>query len=248
MKLVASMLARNELGRYLEPCVLTLLEYCDEIRILDDGSTDGSVDWLRRLPNVQVLEQDGPPAFEHEGRARNRLLDWTLEADPDYVLAIDADEFVDDGQALREFLDETPAPVVTLCMEEVWKAVEVGYNVRCDGGWCPHEVPVVWKPSRGTDWRILDRPLACGREPAAVRRLWQSRRHAYSDRAILHFGWTKPSERVSRHARYAELDGGKYHASAHLKSILWPDSRMLFESRPKPAFGRYREAVRAAKS
>jgi glycosyltransferase involved in cell wall biosynthesis len=48
VKLIASLIVRNELKRYLEPCVAHLLEFCDEIRVLDDRSDDGTREWLAK--------------------------------------------------------------------------------------------------------------------------------------------------------------------------------------------------------
>lgn len=243
MKLVASMIVKDELGRYLEPCVGHLLEFCDEVRILDDGSTDAAFtrwsEWGN--PRVHVHHRSRSTFFEHEGRARNELLGWTLRADPTHVLAIDADEFVSDGPALRAAIERAPtAAALTLRMEEVWKLAGDCLCVREDGGWRPHPVPVLWAvPDARTlrrgqsDWRISDRALACGREPMMVGRL---ARRAGSDSGVdlLHFGWACAADRPARHERYAVADGGRFHANAHLQSILWPDERVVMEGRPWP--------------
>ena len=54
MRLVASLIGRNELSRYLVPCIESLQEFCDEIRVVDDYSTDGSFQWLSEQENVVV--------------------------------------------------------------------------------------------------------------------------------------------------------------------------------------------------
>src|SRR5262245_21066405 len=121
VKLVASMIVRNELGRYLRPCINALLGYCDEIRVLDDGSDDGTYEYLSESPLTRVLRNDGPTFFEHEGAARQRLYEWTLQAQPTHILAIDADEFVEDGHRLRGQLDLARA-AWSLCIQEIWQA------------------------------------------------------------------------------------------------------------------------------
>lgn len=232
MKLVASLIVRNELGRYLKPCIYSLHEFCDEIRVLDDGSTDGSGDWLRDTEfdgRVHVLTNEGPSFFTHEGKARQTLLNWTLAADPTHVLAIDADEFVEDGHALRKQLDREIV-AHALCMQEVWEAGST-LKIRMDGGWRPHPVPICWAVplAKGT-LRIQDRALACGREPVAVRRM----RQRPTGICVLHFGWANPEERQARYERYVEADGGKFHASRHLQSIMWPESRIELCEQPWP--------------
>ena len=91
MKLAAMMMVGpGEQDRYL-PLVLAALDrFCDVI-----------------------VTEDGHDFFDHEGRARQRLLEKTMAADPSHILAIDADEFVTDGPALRKAC-ESPCPVLTL--------------------------------------------------------------------------------------------------------------------------------------
>lgn len=240
MKLVASVICRNELGRYLEPFVAHLLEFVDEIRLLDDHSEGGTFEWLWALgehdKRVQVARLPAPPMFQHEGRARNRLLQWTLIGQPTHILAIDADEFVSDGQALRAACEgDQGNGAWTLQMEEVWKADERRLWTRQDGGWRAHQIPILWRvPERMTgDYRIQNRQLACGREPVAVRAL--ARRAAPTGASVLHLGWLREAERAARYERYVEADGGRFHASTHLRSIMWTDKRVRLRARPWPA-------------
>lgn len=238
VKLVASMIARNELGRYLEPCLRSLLEFCDEIRILDDASDEpGWPHALNGLGDRVVMRRlDQPTFFEHEGRARNALLDWTLEGRPTHVLAVDCDELVTNGAAVRAACEtDQGAGSWSLVMEEVWKADARSLYTREDGGWRKHPVGVLWRvpPGRVAQsgaWRVADRKLACGREPLAVRRL----RPLPISASILHMGWANVSERRARYQRYVEHDGGSFHARQHLDSIMWPDRKVRLRRRPWP--------------
>jgi hypothetical protein len=201
--------------------------------VLDDYSSDGSCEWLCDYPRVALRVNEGPSLFEHEGQARQQLLEWTMEGQPDYVLSIDADEFVADGQALRAALVRGK-PVFGLRMGEVWGVNYEHLNVRTDGGWRPHVAPIIWKaPARlGGQWRIEPKALSSGREPVAARRMFAQAREPVSD--ILHFGWANRSARQARYQRYVEADGGKFHASAHLRSIMFPDHRCRLQPREWP--------------
>lgn len=234
IRLVASLIVRNELGRYLKPCVRSLSEYCDEIRVLDDASSDGTSAWLGTQEKVRLKINYGPSFFDNEGQARNILLDWTLEAEPTHILAIDADEFLSDGKRVRQILDAGLARVWTLKMEEVWKADTDSLWIRNDGGWRAHEIPCLWEvpEQMGSDWRITDRALACGREPEAVRH--QFRRAQSTGESILHFGWTNESAREARYQRYVTHDGGEFHANQHIQSIMYPDDRVRLQGRLWP--------------
>jgi hypothetical protein len=236
MKLVASMIVKDEADRYLRPCLDHLLEFCDEVRVLDDGSTDDfQMHGWHGDPRVVVMRTSESLFFQHEGRARQALLEWTFEAEPDYVLAIDADEFVADGAALRRMVDLGRHPVMTLNMQEVWWADRAGLRTREDGGWKQHPVPIVYQvPARRNPyhWRMRDSALACGREPKAVTAIRNRARSPVTD--ILHFGWANVGDRRERYNRYRDADGGKFHRSAHLNSIMVPDTQVSMRERPWP--------------
>lgn len=235
MKLVASLLVRNELGRYLEPCILHLLEFVDEVRVLDDASTDGSFEWLAdQGPHVQVLQLPRPHFFEHEGRTRQALLEWTLKGDPSHIVSIDCDEFVNDGPGLRRSIEFADRAAFGLTMEEVWEADVGGLCVREDGGWRSHPVPALWRIPERLDarWRIADRALACGRVPVAIDGIQPV---LLADHSLLHFGWANEQERQARYDRYRVADGGRFHASQHLESIMWGCDRVQLRPRGWPA-------------
>lgn len=233
VKLVASLNCRNELGRYLRPCVGALLEFCDEVRVQDDGSSDGSFEWLREREGVVVRRNPGAAWTENEGLLHQGLLDFTLEGSPTHVLAIDCDEFVPEGARLRAALAANPRSLAfTLCMREVWR-LGSPMLIRTDGGWRPHPVAICFRVDHARiarrEWKIWGRKMAGGRVPRAVRALQRSGRAVDTGCDILHLGWAKPSERAGRHQRYVELDGGQFHASAHLDSIMLPDSEIDLE-------------------
>lgn len=243
MKLIASLIVHNELERYLIPCIEHLTAFCDEIRVFDDGSTDGTQTYLDHLPNVECLSAFRRSFFEHEGRARQKLLDWTFEGDPTHVLAIDADEFVADGPLLRSLLEQpNPSGVWGLNMQEVWGADEYGLVIRQDGGWREHALGIVYSvpPDRTSNrvqrraWRMVDRALACGRTPTAITIAANRSRQGVPAGDILHFGWACQRDRDLRYQRYVTHDSGKFHANSHIESIMWPDDRVELTSRAWP--------------
>lgn len=243
MKLVASLIvAEGEQNRYLDICLAALGEFCDEVRVVIDADCDSSVmeafSWQDHR-HCAVLCGPKVRFYQHEGRARQRLLDWTLEAEPTHILAIDADEFISDGQKLRQAVSRD-GNVWTLDMTEIWGAMPNGLKVRVDRQWRPRSVPILYRvPDDPSSLKILDRALACGREPVQIR---QYRNPTRLDISILHFGWAKESERQQRYDRYVEHDGGEFHASAHLLSIL--DGREVLKQQPWPSdLAKYKSAL-----
>lgn len=240
VKLAASLIVRNELGRYLAPCLEHLLAFCDEVHLLDDASDDGTDAFLAGYGDdrLRVLTSASPTFFAHEGAARQALLDFTMAQEPSHILAIDADEFVADGAAVRHACSGRHQ-VFGLEMEEVWQADEQELRIRMDGGWRSHPVPILyalpparWRTNRRGEWRIPNRALASGRTPVAISRAGGRPREPVTE--ILHFGWTDEANRAARYERYVEHDGGKFHASAHLRSIMWPDRKVELRPRPWP--------------
>lgn len=233
------MIVRDEADRYLRACLDHLLEFCDSVRILDDGSTDSfrEVDWYGD-DRVEVLRNDTPMFMQHEGRARQALLDWTFAADPSHVLAIDADEFVSDGAKLRDVCERDRSrgsipSVWILTMREVWTATPEELWTREDGLWGPRACPLLYSlPARRNSyrWRIANRAAAPGREPQAVAALRQRARKTDVD--ILHFGWANIADRADRYARY-EGDGFG-HNPDHITSIMWGDDRVTQEPHEWP--------------
>lgn len=239
MRLVASvMVGPGEQERYLDSFLSHLLEFCDEVRV---RSEDLSARWPS---DVRVLNAK-PSFFAHEGRARQELLAWTMRGEPTHILSIDADEFVSDGKRLRQTLVDHPEhQVYTLCMQEIWSAGET-LKIRMDGGWRPHAIAGVWAPGRTRDHSLRNTALACGRVPAEIDAFVGRNGAATSGVEFLHFGWANQSDRAERYARYVTHDGGNYHASRHLDSIMWPDSQVtLCEQAWPPALRDVRDAVR----
>lgn len=265
VKLVASLIIKNEMSRYLEPCIRHLLGFCDEVVIWDNGSTEmydedgrptrdpSGQPWEIRLMGAfgedgrRVLSTHDPDAaggsFVDHARQRQRLLDLTLEREPTHILAIDADEFVTDGARVRAACEDGRYGAWGLCMMEVWNASPDGLEVRQDGGWVEHDVAMLWSPIRVPGpFEIVDRGPATGRTPSAVRHTAEG--HTCS--GVLHFGWTSRAERQARHDRYVVADGGRFHAKAHLDSILLPDDRIRLAGCEWPAaLAPYRDRILA---
>ena len=248
MKLVASVIARNEAGRYLAPFIEHLLDFCDEVRVYDDGSRDGTSEILASYERVETMTGvlDISLFDAHEGKARQTLLDWTLEAEPTHILAIDCDEFVSDGQVLRDVLDRGGQRTTSWSMEmaEVWEIDGECLCVRQDSLWRAHPQPLVWKPiGPRSRYRIADRALASGRVPTGA---LTARPRLTRGVSMLHFGWANPEARQDRYDRYMRIDAGQFHQRGHLESIMWPEEKILLQGRPWPeALDPWREEITA---
>ena len=88
MKLVAILRVKDEI-LVIEECLNKLSSLVDEIIILDNGSTDGSLDIYKSFPKiVKILNTVG----FHEGRDKRILLQEAKTRNPDWITWIDGDE------------------------------------------------------------------------------------------------------------------------------------------------------------
>lgn len=243
MKLAASLVVRNELTRYLPACIDHLLEFVDLVVVLDDASDDGTREYLidHQDDRLHVILNPRSTFYEHEGRTRQLLVDATLGFSPTHVLSLDADEFVSDGELLRRRVEAEPqVEVWTLEITEVWKPLPSALGIREDGGWRTHPLNCLWRADAGPP-KMLDKKLACRRVPAWVNTGGRSRKSTGA--ALLHFGWANERERQARYDRYTRHDGGRFHASSHLRSIMWDDRRVRIRMASWPA-GRVFDGLR----
>ncbi len=101
-KLVAALLLKDEAGldRFLRPVLAQLETLCDQIVVVDDGSTDDTVELCKGFgADVKVRDPSAPKAWGSEAAARAELWefavqhcgpkDWLLFCDGDMVLCGD---------------------------------------------------------------------------------------------------------------------------------------------------------------
>ena len=80
----AVLITKNE-EHQLEPCLKSLVDWVDEIVVLDSGSTDGTLDLAKRY-GARVFVREDWDGFGIQRQRAQKL------ATGDYILAIDADE------------------------------------------------------------------------------------------------------------------------------------------------------------
>ena len=88
-KLTATLICRDE-AHHIE-AALASVAWCDEIIVIDSGSTDGTVDIARRLANNVIVREWPGYAAQKEFAAAQASHDW--------ILSIDADERVSEALA-----------------------------------------------------------------------------------------------------------------------------------------------------
>lgn len=90
-KIVAMYRVKNE-ERWIEKSITSVLDICSSIVILDDGSTDSTLEICKSFDKIKVRHQSGLPL--DESRDRNIILKMALDQNPDYIFTIDGDEIL----------------------------------------------------------------------------------------------------------------------------------------------------------
>jgi hypothetical protein len=226
MRLLALMPVKNEAGRHLSGVLDHLLGIVDGVFVYDDRSTDDT-------PAV-VCEKGIPMAIrpsemlgfaEHEGLFRqwgyDRFVDALKPEAGDWVLAIDADEKLYGTRRIRELMAQ-PHDVLGVSFVHMWNAT----HYRVDKAWAPNISSRLFRFQDGG--QFLQRRLACGSEPSYVLDAVRAGRVLWTTGLVMcHLGYERDEDKAAKHARYAELDGGEFHAGAHIASILDPDPMLV---------------------
>ena len=101
MKLIGILRIKNQI-KTIDECLSKLSSIVDELIILDNGSTDGTLEAYKKYPKIKkILYTEG---YE-EGKNKIMLLEEAKLRNPDWIIWIDADEVFED-HFTREVAEE----------------------------------------------------------------------------------------------------------------------------------------------
>ncbi len=194
--------------RHAAECLSSLGELVDEIVLLDDGSTDRTVEICRQFPKVTRL-LSWPKNFFHEGLDRNAVLAMAKDTRPDWILCLDIDEVFEGraGEVFPELVSDPEAAIWGFRMYHFWRGRT---HYRVDSKW--------GEETRGRVHLRLFR-----NQPGIYFPLQQAHgaaimgvegRMSVSDLRIKHFGYSDPEEARFKYERYMTLQDG--HDYSHL--------------------------------
>ncbi|ASK61093.1 glycosyl transferase [Virgibacillus phasianinus] len=218
-KLTLSMVVKNESDRFLKHALKEHRKYIDEAVIIDDGSTDDTLelclDVLNGIPVHTVENQISK--FANEVELRKQQWAETIKKEPDWILNLDADEIFEKRFAyeIHDLLQQTKFDVFSFRLYDFWNST----HYREDALWRAHLTyrPFLVRHREGFVQKWKDTPQHCGRFPENIYELPNS----ISNLRLQHFGWANPDIRLEKFRRYSALDPESIHGnSEQYQSIL----------------------------
>ncbi len=198
------MIVKNESGRFLKQVLKSHLKYIDEAVIIDDASTDDTVEvCLEILKDIPVrLVRNKESRFVNEVSLRRQQWEETISTNPDWIINLDADEIFEDrfAKEVQQLLEQDNFDVYSFRLYDFWNPT----HYREDEFWQAHQIyrPFLVRYRKEVNYTWNDVPLHCGRFPENIFELPNS----ISSLRIKHLGWIDPEERLAKFKRYQALD------------------------------------------
>lgn len=210
---------RNEADRYLEHFLAYYVDFFDDWYVLDDQSTDSSLEMLRSFVEPEVRPQSVPSFLEHEGAFRQyaweRMTEKFKPNKNDWVMMVDADEFLWRKSDARDLIDNiSPAyDGVRLHIPDIHK-VDGGGRLfrRTDGVW-DNNYQSRFVKFRPAGFKRKHLKAACGSPEYETN--WLKNQ----DIKLYHIGYIRDRDKDSKYERYSSR-GYFGHRSSHIESII----------------------------
>ena len=206
-KVVVMYRVKNE-ERWIEQSIKSVYDFCDEIVVFDDNSSDNTKQICTQFDKVVDIYTKTDSSFD-EARDRNLLLKMAVKRKPDVLLSLDGDEIFlpNSGKIIEEEIDilHTEGHVFEFQLFTLWDSFN---QIRTDGAfssfWQKRMFRLKDQPS---DLKIDDSPYPgnfhCGSIPSNTVGINNS---VKSNAKIFHCASFDESLRKKKHEWYVSRD------------------------------------------
>jgi glycosyltransferase involved in cell wall biosynthesis len=227
IKIIGGLLVRNEEHRWLRLFLESFKLICDEVVVVDDASTDRTVDICYEFGcDIHSSLKSGFEENEYIPRLRLWNLCVRKAKINDIIIILDADEIIDQIEALkfRHYLLEADIKneSFALALFDMWNEKQY----RSDLLWTAHTrawaIATRYKPGI---YNFAKNKLHCGRLPLEV--IYKNVLF-FKDIRIKHLGWSTKIDRQFKYDRYMRLDSEFiFGIKAQYDSILDENPNLL---------------------
>lgn len=217
--LTLMMMVRNEGDRYLEQQLKLLRDHIDYAVFLDNNSSDNTVDVIKRTLDGHVdykIIHNDTSGFDNESKSRSRLWGEVVKTNPDWILALDADEIPEKKllDKLSELMENKAADIYAFKVYDMWRE---GFY-RKDELWKPSYCTLMIRYQPKFKYKYQRKKIHCDRLPYnAVTTLTVCNYPL----KVQHLGWLRDEDKKKKYDRYIKLDSeGRFGSIEQYKSIL----------------------------
>ncbi|MBY7738394.1 glycosyltransferase family 2 protein [Paenibacillus polymyxa] len=219
-KLTLSMVIQNEGARFLKEVLESHVRYVDSAVIIDDGSTDDSVQICKTiLRNIHLnIIENKSSKFSNEVELRKQQWEATIAEEPNWILNVDADELFEEkfSKEIHHLLQLEQYNTICFPLYDMWD----DKHYREDEYWYAHKThrPFIARYSPEVAYEWLEEKQHCGRFPKNILDIGQN---LISNLKLKHLGWIREEDRLEKYNRYQLLDTNKTEfRTKHYDSIL----------------------------
>lgn len=213
------MIVRNESHRYIDTVMQQMIKICDRVVVLDDSSTDNTPQICMDY-GAEVYTTYEREWHKNEVNLRKRLWNLTIKEckQNDWIICLDADEIIPDKHLpyLDYILNTISEDVDAIGFKlfDMWNET----HYRDDEYWQGHKhywtMAIRFRDFLKYYWN--EKALHCGRFPQN-----SARAMLPTEIPILHMGWSREVDRITKYNRYMEIDPDGIHGwKEQYKSIL----------------------------
>lgn len=203
-RIIALLAFRNEL-RFLPDYFRSVASMVDGIVALDDGSTDGSTEFVASRPEVLELIRlpNREPHEWNDALNHRRLVEASWKHRPDWLIGLDADERLENGFRDRadEQIDRAPHDgqrAFRVHVREIW---DDPLQFRVDGVWGTKSSARLFEARRDHEFHMQQ--LHCYWAPLNS---MVNGDFPQADLLLYHLRMLHPADREARRLRYETLD------------------------------------------